>query len=124
KSGFSAALGIKTGPRPWHIAVVKIICPPFRGRSGPSPQYDEMLRFLARRLLQVVPALFGLLVLVFIMVRVVPNAPAAVLAGDNATPAQLAALRAQYGLDRSLVEQFYIYVHQIGSGSLGVSFLT
>jgi peptide/nickel transport system permease protein len=47
-----------------------------------------------------------------------------VLAGDNASPAQIAALRAQYGFDLPLVEQFFIYVRQIGSGSLGVSYLT
>lgn len=83
-----------------------------------------MLRFLARRILQVVPTLFGLVVLVFIMVRIIPSDPAAILAGENASPAQLAAVRAQYGFDRPLVDQFFIYIRQLATGSLGVSFMT
>ena len=47
-----------------------------------------MLRFVVRRLLLVIPVLFGLLVLTFVLVRIVPNDPAAALAGQNATPQQ------------------------------------
>jgi peptide/nickel transport system permease protein len=83
-----------------------------------------MLLFLLRRILLAVPVLLGLLVLTFIMVRLVPSDPAAVLAGDQATPQQIAALRLQYGFDRPLPLQFFIYVKQIFSGSLGISYLT
>ena len=83
-----------------------------------------MLLFVVRRCLQAIPALFGLVVLVFILVRIIPNDPAAILAGDNASPEMIAAIRQQYGFDRSLIEQFLIYVRQLGSGSLGVSYLT
>ena len=58
-----------------------------------------MTRFVLRRLLLVVPSLFGLLVLTFIMLRVLPNDPSAALAGENATPAQIAAIRKAYGFD-------------------------
>jgi peptide/nickel transport system permease protein len=83
-----------------------------------------MLFFLLRRLLLSVPVLFGLVVLTFVMVRLVPNDPAAILAGDQATPQQIAALRLQYGFDKPLALQFVIYVEQIFSGSLGISYLT
>ncbi|HWG03950.1 MAG TPA: ABC transporter permease [Beijerinckiaceae bacterium] len=83
-----------------------------------------MLSFVIRRILLAIPVLFGLLVLTFIMVRLVPSDPAAVLAGDQATPQQIAALREQYGFDKPLLMQFVIYVGQILSGSLGVSYLT
>ena len=49
-----------------------------------------MLRFILRRALLAIPSLFGLLVLTFFMIRVVPADPAAALAGENATPAQVA----------------------------------
>jgi peptide/nickel transport system permease protein len=83
-----------------------------------------MLFFLLRRVLLAIPVLLGLLLLTFIMVRLVPSDPAAVLAGDQATPQQIAALRHQYGFDKPLALQFLIYVRQIFSGSLGVSYLT
>jgi peptide/nickel transport system permease protein len=83
-----------------------------------------MLFFLLRRILLTIPVLFGLVTLTFIMVRLVPNDPAAILAGDQATPQQIAALRLQYGFDQPLPLQFVIYVEQIFSGSLGVSYLT
>ena len=80
-----------------------------------------MTRFVLHRLLLTIPALFGLLVLTFIMLRVLPNDPSAALAGENATPAQIAAVRKAYGFDEPLWKQFVIYVGQVGSGDLGNS---
>lgn len=80
-----------------------------------------MLRFFVRRILLVIPALFGLLVLTFVLIRVVPNDPSAALAGENATPEQIAAIREQYGFDRPLVTQFFIYLRQVIEGDLGSS---
>ena len=65
-----------------------------------------MLRFVLRRLLLVIPSLAGLLVMTFFLIRVVPADPAAALAGENATPAQIAEIRRQYGLDQPLYVQF------------------
>ena len=67
-----------------------------------------MIGFLLRRLVMVVPALFGLLVVMFLLVRIVPADPAAVLAGDNATVAQIEQIRQSLGLDRPLYEQFWL----------------
>src|ERR1051326_1450839 len=80
-----------------------------------------MLRFFVRRTLLVLPVLFGLLVLTFVLVRIVPNDPSAALAGQNATPAQVAEIRAKYGFDRPLVVQFGIYVRQVVQGDFGTS---
>jgi peptide/nickel transport system permease protein len=80
-----------------------------------------MLRFVARRVLLVVPVLFGLLVLTFFLVRVVPNDPSAVLAGQNATRAQIEEIRAKYGFDKPLVVQFFIYLRQVVQADFGTS---
>jgi ABC-type dipeptide/oligopeptide/nickel transport system permease component len=80
-----------------------------------------MLRFIVRRVLLVLPVLFGLLVLTFILVRIVPNDPSAALAGQNATPQQIAEIRAKYGFDRPLVVQFLIYLRQVVQADLGTS---
>src|SRR3954454_11153526 len=80
-----------------------------------------MLRFILRRALLAIPSLFGLLVLTFFMIRVVPADPAAALAGENATPAQVAEIRRQYGLDRPLYEQFVVYLGQVARFEFGES---
>jgi peptide/nickel transport system permease protein len=80
-----------------------------------------MLRFVVRRILLVVPALFGLLVLTFILVRIVPSDPSAALAGENATPEQIEQIREQFGFDRPLYEQFVVYLGQVLRGDLGSS---
>lgn len=80
--------------------------------------------FVLRRLLLAVPVLLGLALLVFLLTRVVPADPAAVLAGEGASPAQVAALRAQLGLDRALAVQFGRYLEQIAAADLGTSLYT
>lgn len=80
-----------------------------------------MLRFLLRRLLFVIPTLLGLVILTFVMVRIVPSDPAAVLAGENATVQQIEEIRRAYGFDRPLHEQLWVYLKQVGTGDFGVS---
>jgi peptide/nickel transport system permease protein len=80
-----------------------------------------MLAFLLRRLLLVIPSLAGLLVLTFFLIRVVPADPAAALAGENATPAQIAEIRRQYGLDQPLLVQFGVYLAQVARLDFGES---
>jgi peptide/nickel transport system permease protein len=83
-----------------------------------------MTRFILRRLLLALPALFGLLVLTFIMLRVLPNDPSAALAGENATPEQIAAVRKAYGFDEPLWKQFVIYVGQVARADYGNSIIS
>jgi len=80
-----------------------------------------VLLYILRRIALALPALFGLIVLTFVLSRVVPGDPAGTLAGDAATPAQIADIRARYGLDRPLLEQALVHVHQVVSGDLGNS---
>ncbi|MDP6708633.1 MAG: ABC transporter permease [Alphaproteobacteria bacterium] len=83
-----------------------------------------MLRFLVRRILLVVPVLFGLLVLTFVLIRVVPNDPSAALAGENATVEQIERIRKEYGFDQPLTTQFFIYLRQVVQADLGTSVYT
>ena len=61
-----------------------------------------MFLFLIRRLLLVIPALIGLTVLTFVLVRIVPADPAATLAGENSSRQQIEEIRAKYGFDQPL----------------------
>jgi peptide/nickel transport system permease protein len=60
-----------------------------------------MYAFIARRLLSTIPVLLIVAVLVFLMLRLTPGDPAAILAGDAASSEQIAAIRASLGLARS-----------------------
>jgi peptide/nickel transport system permease protein len=80
-----------------------------------------MLRFILRRVLSAIPSLFGLMVITFLLIRIVPADPAAALAGDNATPQQIAEIRHQYGLDRPVYEQLVVYIGQVLRFNFGES---
>lgn len=81
-----------------------------------------MTRYIARRLLQAVPVLLGILVLTFALVHLAPGDPIAILAGDAGDAAYYAEMRAKFGLDRPLPEQLAAYVANAARGDLGVSF--
>jgi peptide/nickel transport system permease protein len=77
------------------------------------------------RLLSSVPALFGVLVFTFLLMRVLPGDPAVFFAsGPNAGKAEIEAIRKQMGLDRPVPEQLVRYLADIGSGKLGNSMTT
>lgn len=81
-----------------------------------------MLKFLLRRLLSTIPVLLVVAVLVFLMLRLTPGDPAAVLAGDAATTEQIAQIRANLGLDKSVPQQFLIWFGHLLTGDLGQSY--
>src|SRR4051812_36979764 len=81
-----------------------------------------MYRFLARRLLATIPVLVIVAVLVFLMLRLTPGDPAAILAGDAANTEQIARIREGLGLDKPLPVQFVIWAKSIVTGDLGESF--
>ena len=81
-----------------------------------------MLKFLFRRLLSTLPVLLIVAVLVFLMLRLTPGDPAAVLAGDAASTEQIAQIRTNLGLDRSILEQFLIWSGDLLGGNLGRSY--
>ncbi len=73
-------------------------------------------------MLATIPVLAIVAVLVFLMLRLTPGDPAAILAGDAANTEQIAKIREGLGLDRPLIVQFGIWARDIVSGDLGESF--
>ena len=84
----------------------------------------RLLALIARRVLWMPPTLFGLVLIVFAISHVVPSDPARIMAGENAPPEQVEALRHQYGLDLPLPVQFAHYIDDVVSGNMGVSLFT
>ena len=76
---------------------------------------------LLRRLLLAIPTLFGVAVVVFVLLRIVPGDPIAMMVPGEATPEDIAKLRAVYGLDKSIPVQFGLYLIQLLQGNFGVS---
>lgn len=83
-----------------------------------------MLSFTLRKLLTVIGTMLGIAVLTFVITNVAPGDPARLVAGPNATEDMVATIRAEYGLDRTVFEQFVIYMKDLVSGDLGVSIVT
>lgn len=84
-----------------------------------------MLKFIVRRLLQLVPVLLILSVLVFSLVHLVPGDPVDVLMGEgHSDPVVEAALRAKYGLDQPIVVQYFTWLGNILTGDFGSSLYT
>jgi peptide/nickel transport system permease protein len=78
--------------------------------------------YIARRLLATIPVMAVVVTFVFLLLRLTAGDPAAIIAGDYATPQQVADIRVQLGLDRPIVQQFAIWLGQIARGELGESF--
>src|SRR5262245_25394483 len=83
-----------------------------------------MLAFLTGRLLQAIPVLFGVSLAVFLMVHLIPGDPAALIAGTEATRADVENVRQSLGLDRSLPAQYVSFVGNALTGDFGKSFRT
>jgi peptide/nickel transport system permease protein len=79
--------------------------------------------FLTRRVLLAVPTLIGVTILTFILIHIAPGGPAGALAGENATPAQLAVLTHQLGLDNPWTEQYLLWLSALLHGDLVYSYL-
>lgn len=82
---------------------------------------DQLLRFLAQRLLKLVLLTFALVVVNFLLIHAAPGDPASVMAGQSgaADERYLAQLREQFGLDRPLAEQLWIYVSRVATLEIG-----
>jgi peptide/nickel transport system permease protein len=80
-----------------------------------------VLRYLARRLLLLVPILLGVSLLIFFWIRALPGSPAEALLGERATPKLVQAYRHRYGLDQPVYQQYWQYLKTTASGDLGVS---
>ncbi|CAB4664957.1 MAG: ABC transporter permease subunit [Actinobacteria bacterium] len=78
--------------------------------------------YVGKRLIQLLPVLFGISVFVFTIVHLIPGEPADVLLGQNATPARVAILNHKLGIDRPIVIQYLNFVWDAMHFSLGTSF--
>jgi peptide/nickel transport system permease protein len=80
-----------------------------------------MFAYLMRRLLLLVPVALFVSLITFLLIHLVPGDPARVLLGEDVTPAALAALRQEMGLNRPLYEQYVLWLNQAVHGNLGES---
>lgn len=83
-----------------------------------------MIAFVIKRMAAALPVMAVVAAVVFAILRLTPGDPAAILAGDSATPEQLDAIRQNLGLDQPLHQQFFHWIAQLLSGDLGTSLLS
>ncbi len=81
-----------------------------------------MRNYIIRRLLQLIPVLFGISVAVFTVLRFIPGGFASGLLGIDATPELIAQVNARYGLDQPLYQQYFLWISGVLQGDFGVSF--
>ena len=79
------------------------------------------LRIIPQRLLQLIPVLFGISIITFVLLQLTPGDPIRLLVGERATPEVIAAVRAHYGLDLPAWQQYFVYVTNVFHGDLGNS---
>ncbi|GAB4206477.1 MAG: ABC transporter permease [Roseiflexaceae bacterium] len=93
-----------------------------------------MFAYTIRRVLGLIPVLFGISFLVFLMLRLIPGDPAIIILGERATPRQLAELRAQLGLDKQVLldftgergvfdTQYFNFMSRLLQGDMGTSII-
>src|ERR1700734_3564069 len=82
-----------------------------------------MSRLIAVRILQAVPVILVVSVLAFLLITLLPGDPAVVIAGDQASPAAIAAVRHNLGLDKPLIEQLGIWFVHLLQGNFGQSLM-
>ena len=83
-----------------------------------------MIGYVLKRLLAIVPTCCAVAVIVFAILRLTPGDPATMIAGDMATPEQLAQIRATLGVDQPLYLQFVLWVGRLLQGDLGTSLIS
>ncbi len=83
-----------------------------------------MLSYLIKRILSVIPVLILVSVFVFLLLRLTPGDPAAIIAGDNATPETLERIREAMGLNEPIVTQYVKWIGGILQGDFGTSLIS
>src|SRR5262245_12594416 len=82
---------------------------------------QALLLYSVRRIFQMIPVMIGVSVIAFSVLHLIPGDPATVIAGVDARPEELAAIRAEFGLDDPLPVQYVAYVAKAMRGDLGKS---
>jgi peptide/nickel transport system permease protein len=83
-----------------------------------------MLAYAIRRVLLLIPVLFGMTLVTFSIIQLIPGNPAQTILGEQATPQAIAALEEQLGLNEPFWVQYGVYISDLLSGDLGVSLRT
>ena len=81
------------------------------------------MSFVGRRLLQLVPVAVGVTIVVFFMIHLIPGDPARTILGIHATPQTIAELHREWGLNRPLISQYWLFLDRLGHGNLGKSLI-
>jgi peptide/nickel transport system permease protein len=84
----------------------------------------NLFRYVSRRIVLIIPVLFGVSILTFILARVVPGDPARLASGPQGTQATYEQIRAEFGLDDPLVVQYWHYLTDLLGGDWGTSILS
>jgi peptide/nickel transport system permease protein len=77
--------------------------------------------FVGRRLVQLVPVAVGVTIIVFFMIHLIPGDPARTILGLHATPQKIAILHREFGLDKPLINQYWLFLDRLVHGNLGQS---
>ncbi len=80
-----------------------------------------MIHYILKRLAMLVPVLFGVTIVSFSLLQIVPGDPAVLLAGDDANPEFIEAVRREYGFDQPIYVQYFRFVANAVQGDFGVS---
>ncbi|NOD78363.1 ABC transporter permease [Ruegeria sp. HKCCD4332] len=78
--------------------------------------------YILKRLLSAIPVLFGVTIIVFVIMALIPGDPATAILGSYATPENVAKLNADLGLDKPLVQRYFIWLGNMLTGDFGTSF--
>src|SRR3954451_5163112 len=78
-------------------------------------------RFVGQRILQLIPVLFGITIIVFFLLRLIPGDPALQILGEHYTPKAAADLRRSLGLNKPLWDQYVLFMRHLAHGDLGES---
>jgi peptide/nickel transport system permease protein len=80
-----------------------------------------MGRYIARRLVQLIPVVFGITLVLFIMLRLIPGDPASVMLGERATDEAVERINRELGLDQPIYLQYFYFLRQLATLDLGTS---
>lgn len=83
-----------------------------------------MYKYIAKRLLMMIPVLLGVTFVVFCIMNLTPGDPAQMILGDAATPENVARLREELGLNGPMLERYLLYMKNLLSGDMGISYST
>ncbi|GKU80782.1 ABC transporter permease [Niallia sp. NCCP-28] len=81
-----------------------------------------MLRYILKRILSTIPVLFGVTIIVFLLIQMIPGDPAKSILGSDATPGAVKALRDEMGLNEPLLTQYGLWMMDLLKGDLGYSY--